>query len=522
MSGMRRRSWVWLAGSAVLLVAVLAPYVAAWRAQPSGFVFPGFLVNPIDGFSYLAKMRQGAAGNWTFRLPYAADPGPGAFLFLYYLLLGHITRILGAAPVAAYHAARILGAAAMLAAAVLFFRTTLAGHAARNWALGLVLFGSGLGWLGAGIGRLPIDLWVPEAIPFLSAYANAHFPLSSAAMLIAMTTLTAPVLKPGIRWAGAALAGVVLAVVQPFAVLPMVAVGLVWGLWMRLRPVPVAVPEGLQRQQGLAGVAFLAASVPWLIYDAWVVGRQPALAAWNAQNLTPTPPLADVVLGYGLVLVLAVAAIAVLKPVKDSGGRLLVVWLFVGLALVFAPIGLQRRMLLGLFFPMAGLAGVTLAALAAAGRWKKGLAYLLFVFCLPSNLFVMAATLGGALAREPELVMTSSEWAAYAWIDDHVPQGSLVLAGEVTGNRLPAYSDARVRYGHPFETPDAAGELAWVDSVYASDASAEDVLNELSQRSVDYIYVGPREAALGDLAWLAALAPVYQDQDVTIYGLDRP
>jgi hypothetical protein len=118
--------------------------------------------------------------------------------------------------------------------------------------------------------------------------------------------------------------------------------------------------------------------------------------------------------------------------------------------------------------------------------------------------------------------MTSSEWAAYAWIDDHVPQGSLVLAGEVTGNRLPAYSDARVRYGHPFETPDAAGELAWVDSVYASDASAEDVLNELSQRSVDYIYVGPREAALGDLAWLAALAPVYQDQGVTIYGLDRP
>jgi hypothetical protein len=97
-------------------------------------------------------------------------------------------------------------------------------------------------------------------------------------------------------------------------------------------------------------------------------------------------------------LVLALAAIAVLKPVKDSGGRLLVVWLFVGLALVFAPIGLQRRMLLGLFFPMAGLAGVTLAALAAAGRWKKGLAYLLFVFCLPSNIFVMAATLGGALA----------------------------------------------------------------------------------------------------------------------------
>ena len=161
MSGMRRRSWIWLAGSAVLLVAILAPYLAAWRAQPPGFVFPGFLVNPIDGFSYLAKMRQGAAGSWTFRLPYAAEPGPGTYLFLYYLLLGHFTRILGAAPVAVYHTARILGAVAMVAAAFVFFRTTLAQKPARGWAMALVLFGSGLGWLGAGIGRLPIDLWVP-------------------------------------------------------------------------------------------------------------------------------------------------------------------------------------------------------------------------------------------------------------------------------------------------------------------------------------------------------------------------
>jgi hypothetical protein len=73
---------------------------------------------------------------------------------------------------------------------------------------------------------------------------------------------------------------------------------------------------------------------------------------------------------------------------------------------VFAPFGLQRRMLLGLFFPMAGLAET--GAVRWPGRaWKKALAYVIFV--LPSNLVVMAATLGGALAREPELVMTSRE-----------------------------------------------------------------------------------------------------------------
>jgi len=135
---------------------------------------------------------------------------------------------------------------------------------------------------------------------------------------------------------------------------------------------------------------------------------------------------------------------------------------------------------------------------------------------------VLTATLGGALAQEPELVMGSAERAAFTWIADEIPEGSLILAGEVTGNRLPAYADVRVRYGHPFETPDAADELAWVESIYRSPASAEDVLEEMRGRAVDYVFIGPRERSMGALEWLAALLPVYQNEDVTIYGLPVP
>jgi len=522
MSGMRRRIWVWLAGSAVLLTVVLAPYLVAWRAQPSGFVFSGFLVNPIDGFSYLAKMRQGMGGSWLFRLPYAAEPGAGALLFLYYLLLGHIQRVLDAAPEVVYHGARVAATAGMLGAAYLFYRSTLAESRARRWAMALTLFGSGLGWIGVGVGRLPIDLWVPEAIPFFSAYANAHFPLAAAAMLMAMTVLCAPHMRRAVRWGGAGLAGLVLAVVQPFAVLPVVAVGIVWGAWTRLRPSTDGPAGEVQRQQFVAALVFLAASVPWLVYDGWVTTGQPALAAWSAQNLTPTPPFVDVLLGYGVVLGLALASFIVVRPLATSGGRLLVAWLTIGLLLVFVPFGLQRRMLLGMFFPMAALAGLVFAELVARGRWRRWLAYLLFVLCLPSNLVVVTATLGGALAREPELVMGSVERAAYAWIADEVPKGSLILAGEVTGNRLPAYADVRVRYGHPFETPNAADELTWVESIYRSSDSTEDVLDELRGHAVDYVFVGPREMSMGPLKWLAGLLPVYQNEDVAIYGLPVP
>jgi hypothetical protein len=522
MSGMRRRSWLWLAGSAVLLTAVLAPYLGAWRAQPFGYVFSGFLVNPIDGFSYLAKMRQGMGGSWLFHLPYAADPGAGALLFVYYLLLGHFERILGAPSEIVYHAARLAGTSAMLGAAYLFYRTTLAEVRGRAWAMALTLFGSGLGWIGVGVGRLPIDLWVPEAIPFFSAFANAHFPLAAAAMLTAMTVICATDLRRAFRWGGAGLAGLVLALVQPFAVLPVAAVGIVWGIWIRLRPPADTPANEVPRQQLVAALVFLAASLPWLAYDVWVTNVQPALAAWSVQNQTPTPPPLDVLLGYGVVLALAIASLFVVRPQTRSNGRLLVAWLLTGLVLVFAPFGLQRRMLLGIFFPMAALAGLVFAWLVSAGKWRRWLAYFLFVLCLPSNLVVITATLGGALAQEPEVVMSSAERASYAWIDDEIPAGSLVLAGEVTGNRLPAFADVRVRYGHPFETPHAADELLWIESIYHSADSNEIVLAEMRRRGVEYVYAGPRERTMGALAWLAALDPVFQNEAVAIYGVPAP
>jgi len=80
---------------AVITLVVLlttGPYLAAQRAAGSEFVFGGFLLNPVDGYSYLAKMLQGFQGSWRFHLPYAADPGQGAYIFGFYLFLGHLDR----------------------------------------------------------------------------------------------------------------------------------------------------------------------------------------------------------------------------------------------------------------------------------------------------------------------------------------------------------------------------------------------------------------------------------------------
>jgi hypothetical protein len=174
-------------------------------------------------------------------------------------------------------------------------------------------------------------------------------------------------------------------------------------------------------------------------------------------------------------------------------------------------------MLLGVFFPMAALAGVTLAGLAGGTPRRRWLAYILFILCLPSNLVMMTATLGGALTQQPEVILTEAELAAYRWASNEIAPGSLILAGAASGNRLPAFADVRVVYGHPFETPEAKAELEWVESVYSSDSPARDVLAQLRARSVEYVLVGPAERALGRLAWLAGMTSVYTGGDVSIY-----
>jgi hypothetical protein len=172
---------------------------------------------------------------------------------------------------------------------------------------------------------------------------------------------------------------------------------------------------------------------------------------------------------------------------------------------------------------MAALAGLALEAIGSSKLpGRRWLPYLLFALCLPTNIVVVAATLGGALRQEPELVLTESEWQSYLWAENGLPDGALVLAGDVSGNRLPAFAPVRVIYGHPFETPNAEAELNWVNDIYGSDLPTAEILHRLRDRSIDFVYFGPHERAIGNPRWMEGLTPVYVGADVAIYRVAPP
>ena len=91
-----RKEWSWVITWTIIVLAISClPYLIAWIATPPGYQFGGIVVNPLDGNSYVAKMRQGWQGAWQFHLTYTPEPHQGASLiYFFYLLSLHNTSVI--------------------------------------------------------------------------------------------------------------------------------------------------------------------------------------------------------------------------------------------------------------------------------------------------------------------------------------------------------------------------------------------------------------------------------------------
>ncbi|MGQ9792274.1 MAG: hypothetical protein ACUVSF_01160 [Anaerolineae bacterium] len=511
------RRWVWMCSLIIVVISCL-PYLIAWIATPAGYQFTGILVNPLDGHSYLAKMRQGWGGAWLFHLSYTPEPHTGAAIFLFYLALGHLARWTGLPLIVVYHTARILAGLALLFAVYTFISQLSRERHERRRLFLLATSSAGLGWLGVIAGFFPIDLWVPEAFAFFSILANPHFPLAIGLMLFLLQSVFWP--TGGIhRWLLPGVTGMALAIVAPFALPILYAVFVAHLLWMwsrRSRSLSTTSDHALLRGAFMATLSATGASLPWLAYDAVVYTTNPALVAWSHQNVTPTPAPADLILGFGFLAPLAVIGAWVAARRRDHPALMLAVWSGITLASIYLPIALQRRLLTGLGVALSMLAGIGLSRLpryatllAVAFSWL-GIAFQLFVFTV--------GALGATQGQEPTtaLYISTDEAAAMHWLLTY-GEGGVVLAAPRTGNVLPGQAGVRSFYGHPFETIDATTKAAQAEAFFRGEMP-EETWRMLHERyTIRFVFVGPYERQLGARRLPDELVPVFQQGAVTVY-----
>jgi hypothetical protein len=500
----------------------LVPYAVAQRVTPDGLSFSGFLLNPLDGFSYLSKMRQGMNGAWLLTLPYAAEPGPPALLFTFYVFLGHIAGWMQTSCLTIFHAARVLAVLAMGALSYLLLRRALPDGRTTWLAYAMVLLGSGLGWLAGPAGLLSSDLLIPESIPLAAGLVNPHFPLAIGLVAGAAALGLRPIGSVATSACLGLILGAMLGAILPFAAVSTWIIltgwmGLEW--WLRRQQGTDDDGHWVRRRSLIIGLGL--GALPWVAYDYWLTRAYPVLSAWNAQNQTPSPPPTTYVAGFGLVLLFAVIGAWQADVRRSPAGRMLLTWVVVNSVLLYAPFNLQRRFSLGLFLPLAALAALGLMAAVRHGPRLGWLPALVVALSLPSNILVAAAGVVEAASGAQTITLQPGEREVYRWAGEHLTGDPLVLASPLTGNRLPAYATVRVLAGHPFETPAASQQENVIRTLYRQSA-LPDWRARLQEEGISYVFVGPYERQMVEFSDPVGLPVAFRADEFTVFRTSPP
>ncbi len=496
----------------IILLMVFFPYILGWLLQDDA-VFSGLLFNPQDGFSYLAKMRQGWDGSWGFTLPYTSDPGEPVPLFLFYLFSGHLARIFHLSLPAMYGIIRFLSSAFLLFMLWDFLNRTFGEQSPDvQKVFWLLALGGGLGWaVTLASGFLTGDFWVAEAYPFLSMFAAPHFSLGLALILLGERLSTMP-FKPvnGLGLSGISL---LLGFIQPFGVV-------ILGLWLGMR----FLVQGLVQRNWVSGFRLLLIAPGFLVllWQFWLISSHPVLKLWNEQNITAALPWWDWLVSISPMIILAVLGARYAVQRKDLPFMVVAGWILGAILVIYFPFNLQRRFMTGLYIPVGVLGGYGLSQwLGARPVLKKWIWRVVWMVSFLTPLLIVLSTVGAIFQKDSSIYLTSDEVRAFHWMEQNLPKKAVVLAAPQTGLILPAWTGLRVVYGHPFETVRSDESKQRVEKFFLGEMTATEMDEFFRKFNIQYLLMGPREETLTQGRNPSVGTMIYQTGKVRIFRVEK-
>ncbi len=511
---LRLGQWALPLGLAAALAALtLVPYLYAWNAQPPGRVFMGFFFLGDDANTYLAKMREGWEGAWRWSNRYSTEPGSGAWFFVFWIFLGHLAAWTHVPLMATFHAARVLGAFALLAAGWLFITEFLEEPAQRRFALWFLALGLGCGYVIQALGHPVVlgqrsdtlDWRMPELSAFYSILALPHFAWAAAfqAAAIVFTVRAAERgslvygILAGLAWLGES---------SIHAQMP-ILLGGAFAVALVARPVG-------RRGYAAAFLAF-AISAPYVGYSYWASNHVPEVLRWSAQWRNNLPPEG---LSFALALLpqLLLTALALPGVLRRRSRRdlVLVAWLALIVIILWLPNpagNLRRRFFDGIYLPLVvlgarGIYEVAMPRLKGRARRLVPFGYVA-VSAMGSLVLLLAPML---LATSDQYTLSRDEVGALNWLAAH-PSGSVLSEGRL-GLYVPAYSPDPVYVGQYSETYNYAAKEREARAVLSGDADAAAFA---SAHGITYLLWSREDGAgrpsgVGDLVYDTPGARIYR------------
>lgn len=518
---------------ALHLLLITLPYLWALTTTPNGFVYGGLLYNPDDQNVHLAWARQAAEGHFFFRDLFTNESLLSGERPLFTNLLCWLIGILSSLTIIPiiwfYHAFRVAFAALAL---LLFFALTTrltADRRVRIVATALVAFAGGAGFLTA---LLPGFNWMdrpdnasfpmmPEAFTFASSFIFT-LNIASMALLLAVYLLSLHAWETGSRKAmlGAGVSALLLANFHTYDVFPLLAALAAWA---------VVAWRGSSEENARRGryaflpVVAIGAAIP-VLYQLFVFRGSEEFRVKALTN-TPAPPIWDVAISYGPLLLLAIGGAAVAW--REVKMRLPVFWMLATLALIYAPVSFARKMIEGLHLPLCFLAAVGLVWLI--GKLQPAVQRVVavgavLILSLSSFQFV-AWSLDNARDNNasranvlmPPLYLTQGDAAAMQFLKEQ-PRGKAVLCLPFLGNYVPRESGQTVIIGHWAETLHFQQKLGLVLSFYGGKMNETQAKNWLRENRIGYVVTGSYENQLG-ARLLLELEEVFEANGTRVYAV---
>jgi hypothetical protein len=517
--------------AAAIAAVSLLPYLLAYLWAPPGHHFAGFFFIADDATTYLAKMRQGAEGSWLWNDPYTSEPHGGVFLFSFYLLFGHLAALLHLPLIVAYHVASISGAIALVIAVDRLCRRLLPPDL-RKLGLVLVILGSGAGFLAQALGNPSIlgsrieslDLHLPELSGWYSILAIPHFAWATALIIAALLGLLRLAETPA--WRPLAITSAALIALTAIHPQMIPVIGVIWIAYQGLLVLWGTRPS--LRSLAAQAVPFVA-TIPLLLYNAWILFRDPTIAEWARQWRHQAPGPISLAFGLGLPLLAATLGMVIVWRRRDRGLALMLVWPPLVIALLYLPnlANIQRRLLDALYVPIGILAAVGLTTLTARLRRARArrIQAVLVSACCVSSAIVLAIALRFASGAFPEAYVGDDAWRAMQWLSAHHQQSDRALSSPGVGQLLPAWAGVPVYVGHYSETLDYFQKIRNVGAVLKPGTPEATVRAFIQANGITLLYWGPEEEVTGfDPVAKAYLHSIYQGGTVTVYRvqLDSP
>jgi hypothetical protein len=547
----RARSWrhelpaLALCTLAVYLITSL-PYLYASLASPPGRHFQGIVFNLADHVQYFSWLRDHRS-SWLVPNRMTPEANAPALFNLLWLAVGRLQRATGWGVPALFQGVRLLAIVGLTGALAATCRLFTRSRGERWTAYGLIVLGSGLGWIwvlekyvrGLSDVRFPLDLYVGEPNTMFAIMAFPHFAIACALILGSFWCLLRGIeLRSWRLVAASAALGLALTLQHAYDLL---IIGLVPGAFLGL----VALRD---RRIPWFGVGALLAvglvAAPPALYFTLLTSRDPLWRAVLAQFANAgvyTPPPAHLLVLMGLPLLLALAGMAwglwglartrawaQLIPV-DNRDLFLWSWMLVGFLLLYVPTDFQIHMLNSWQVPVGLLAARTLyrqimpALQAPWPRLARVAPLIALLAVLPTNLYLTAWRIAELSRFQAPYTLSSGQQAALDWLGENADSTTVVLSGLELGQFVPVYSDGRAFLGHWAQTVAFFDKRELVRSFFDGRSPEAGRRATIEQYGVTHVLHGPEERAIGDYdpAESPLLEPAYSSGDVSVYRV-RP